>query len=515
MTATVLPPGRFPAASQPRRKWPWYPALIALAWVASPYAEDPIDVTAGLRTFAVVVAIALVITVVWVVTIGRDRGGATAAITVVGLVIVIDPARLLVVLLALGLVVTEAVWSRRGGMRLKVPWPRFTSTLNVLLVALLAVMLVRGAVLRATLPLIPVSPSWTASEVADAPDVFVIIADGHGRRDVLRDRYGYDMVAFEAVLTDNGFTPSPASFANHSQTRYSMAVLLNGRPLSELGQDMAARADEHLPQAALMRSSGASLLRDAGYDVTLVTSEYEHLAMRDIGRFVDVGPRNENEQAYMLASGGGRVVDELTGGYVDAAASRVRRQLEALREIARSPTDHPQFVLVHLGLPHWPFVLNADCTDRPFDYRTPGTQARGWVAGDEISVQISADQTRCIDAQLASAIPDVVAARPNAVVIVLSDHGPEERLDWWHPDEQGTHDRLANLFWARTPGHAELFPTGISLVNVLPTLANAYLGTALLLHPNDLYFGPGEASTGFIVYQPPAMGMRGVQGERR
>ena len=232
---------------------------------------------------------------------------------------------------------------------------------------------------------------------------------------------------------------------------------------------MAARADEHLPQAALMRSSGASLLRDAGYDVALVTSEYEHLAMRTSAGSSDVRPRNENEQAYMLASGGGRVVDDLPAG------TWTRRLAGA------PPTRGPPR---NRTLTHGPSAVRARpsrlaalaiCAQRGLHgpaVRLPDARnaARGWVAGDEISVQISANQTRCIDAQLASAIPDVVAARPNAVVIVLSDHGPKERLDWWHPDEQGTHDRLANLFWARTPGHAELFPTGISLVNVLPSL---------------------------------------------
>ena len=36
----------------------------------------------------------------------------------------------------------------------------------------------------------------------------------------------------------------------------------------------------------------------------------------------------------------------------------------------------------------------------------------------------------------------------------------------------------ANFFAARTAGHANLFPTDVSLVNVLTTIENAYLGTA-------------------------------------
>ena len=53
---------------------------------------------------------------------------------------------------------------------------------------------------------------------------------------------------------------------------------------------------------------------------------------------------------------------------------------------------------------------------------------------------------------LADSVRDLVEARPDAIVIVFSDHGPEERIDWVAPDDAGIQDRMANLFWARTPG---------------------------------------------------------------
>ena len=103
---------------------------------------------------------------------------------------------------------------------------------------------------------------------------------------------------------------------------------------------------------------------------------------------------------------------------------------------------------------------------------------------------------------LAAAVQDLVKARPDAVVIVFSDHGPSERLDSWQPTEPGIRDRLANMFWARTPGHPRLFPDDITLVNVLPLLANAYLGTSIPLHPNDIYLGPTPANPYFQPYEP-------------
>ena len=85
-------------------------------------------------------------------------------------------------------------------------------------------------------------------------------------------------------------------------------------------------------------------------------------------------------------------------------------------------------------------------------------------------------------------------------MIVLSDHGPEELLDWNAPAEPGLGDRFANLFWARTPGQPGLFPDDVTLVNVLPILFNAYLGTQLPLRPNALWFGPTIGVDRFSVY---------------
>ncbi len=112
------------------------------------------------------------------------------------------------------------------------------------------------------------------------------------------------------------------------------------------------------------------------------------------------------------------------------------------------------------------------------------------------------DQTACVDSLVSQALTDVVAARPNAVVIAFSDHGPDELLDWDEPDARGMDDRFSNLFWARTPGRTDVFPADVTLVNVMPLLLNRYLDTSLPLHANDLFFGPSDADDHYVPYRP-------------
>jgi hypothetical protein len=484
--------------------FPWYPVLLAPALPMLAVAGSPIPLETAIRVFVVAVGIGLVVTLVWVRILGRDRGGAVAAITVMALTEAGDVARVVLFVAAIGLFLVEAAWSARGTMRVHIPWTRVTAALNSVLIVFVALQTGRALVVNLQVSTPPIPASWSAAPGTSRPDVFLIVTDGHGRSDVQRERYGYDDAPFQQAMSGLGFTSAEHSFANHSVTRYSLPVLLNGRPLTELGQDPSQPANDQVAYDAVLASSGVTMFDEAGYETSVIASGYEHLPLRRVDHYIDVGPRNELEQALMRSTAVGLLVDELTDMYAAGGRQRVLGELDELVRVAREPSTRPQFVLAHVPAPHFPVVVTADCSLRPYDGYTGASLARSEHAGNEIAVQVMADQTRCTDRLLADTVRDLVAARPEAVVIVLSDHGVEERLDWWKPQDPAIHDRMANMFLARTPGKPGLFPADITLVNVLPILANAYLGTDLPLHPNDLFFGPTRASPDFEKYQGTA-----------
>ena len=423
------------------------------------------------------------------------------------LVQVTEPVRIVPFAAALAIIGVEAARSRRGAKRVRIPWVRLTGALNAVLIVLVVLQVGRATVLRLQLTPLPMPPGWTALNTAPGPDIFLILADSHGRSDVLEQGYGYDMGAFRRAMESSGLVEARNSFANHSVTKYSLSVLLNGRPVTELGQGLQEPADGGVPPRSLMASSGVRMLEAAGYETTVISPGYDHLPLRDVDHYRDEGPRAELEQALWQSTGIGKLIDTVTDGHTADARTRVLREIETLGVVSATPASGPQFVLVHLTAPHLPFALNADCSLRPGDDYTFGEVARGDHAGDLNAIGVVADQTRCVDALLAAAVGELVEARPDAVVIVFSDHGPSERLDSWQPTEPGIRDRLANMFWARTPGHPGLFPDDITLVNVLPLLANAYLGTSIPLHPDDIYLGPTPANPYFQAYDP-GVGLR-------
>jgi sulfatase-like protein len=364
---------------------------------------------------------------------------------------------------------------------------------------------VRAVNVRLSSPTVAVPAAWHLAAQVQGPDMYVLLADGHGRGDVMANGYGEDETELRSTLTSLGFDEAMHSRANHVLTRFSVSVLFNGRPMSEMGQDLSRPVDEALPFAALRTSGASPLLRSAGYRVIVIGSGFEHLGLRGVDTFIDVGPRNEMEEVMLEGTALGQAIDKLTAGYVHDVYTRTLHELDTMTSIARQPAGQPRFVFAHLPAPHWPMVFNADCSFRPVDHYTRAADDRGYRKADASGLRIERDQTACVDTLLAKTVNDVVAADPDAVVIVLSDHGPEEKLDWTAPDEPGLSDRFANLFWARTPGKPGLFPDDITLVNVLPILFNSYLGSDLPLHPNDLWFGPAPGNDRFVRYTPPAL----------
>ena len=264
-----------------------YPSLIAIAFVLEPAIGIDASPLALTRVLGSAVAIGVALSVAWTWSLGRDRGAAAATISIAAVAVASNPLKVATFGTALVLLWLEARWARSGRPQIRIPWTGLTRFMNATLAILVALQVAGAAYTRLSQPDVPAPAAWMPGVAPERPDIYVLLADGHGRGDVLESR-------------------------------------------------------------------------------------------------------------------------------------------------------------------------------------------------------------------------QLVDADPTAVVLVLSDHGPEDRLDWWDPSPDGITDRMANLFWARTPGQSDVFPADVSLVNVFPLLFNAYFGTSIALHPNDLWFGPVIGGSRFVPFDPAA-----------
>ncbi len=483
----------------------WYPLLICVAVLLQPFARYAIHPLEAGRIAVIVMVVGLAALVAGRLVAGPHRGAAVAAMILMGLVSASSPAQALVFAAGIALVLVEAVLVEQGSLRARIPWARVSDAAATVLVVLVVLLGFRAASIRAGLPDIPsiAASAVTRTPAGTRPDIFMVLLDGHGRSDVLERDYGYDMQPLRNTLDGLGFVEAPESRANHTNTRFSLAVLFNGRPMAELGQDMAAEVDEAVPAAALAAATDLDVLRSAGYRVVTFASGYAEVRVGEPGEVVDVGPWNELEETVLRSTLVGQVVDVDRGAQAAGERERVQRELDYLVDLAREPSSSaPLFAFIHVPAPHPPMVFEADCSARPLDDLTGHVAGEALAPGGARAIAAQRGQTACVDTLIGQALSDVVAARPGAVVVAFSDHGPDELLDWDRPDAHGMDDRFDNLFWARTPAQTGVFPADVTLVNVMPLLLNHYLGSSLPLHPDELFFGPSNANHHYVPYRP-------------
>ncbi len=478
----------------------WYVILLAVSWLLEVYAVSRVEPPAASRAFLIAIALSLAVTLVATAILGRERGAFAAAIVVVALIAGRNPLIALVVPALVIILLIERRWFEQG--RLRLPWPRIHETLTILIAVLFVIQLGRVATMADPAPV--VSPSAWADQPLNSgprPDVFIILADAHGRQDVLHDGYDYDDSPFIRALQAMDFEVASASRSNYTYTEYSLASMFSSSYLSNLNDHPEQAFQDALARRTVHDNPTFPLLRRAGYEITVISSGYEHLGLRSADQYVDTGQPNEFEYALLANVSATAIWNALDPQHdLEAIRQRTRDDLASIVNLANSESSTPRFVFAHLPVPHWPFVFDTDCGPAPGTGQVEGGSGRH--AGTDVTIAATVAQTTCVDRMLTQAVTQLVSAEPDAVLVVMSDHGPEEHLDWWAPDAAGINERTANLLAIRTPGRTGVVPADTTLVNLMPLLLNGLLGTTLPMQPDAFWFGPRPQDHLFVQVQP-------------
>lgn len=486
------------------RRVPVYPALLAVALVlsivlpsdGSPYAAVRLVIGFALGGLLVAGAARLLLG-------DPDRAGVAATLVVLLVVKGTDLRIAVLLLVGLALIAGERLVAARRPLRVR--WPLAGRVMNAGSVILLMAVVLRGAgdgslgaflgAIRSEGP-VALREGMPASTVAaGAPDIFLVLLDGHARSDKLKSIFGYDDGPFLAALRDRGFTVAPASRSNYLLTAMSLPSMLNMAHMGDLVDRGIATASPngYTTQIRALSTNPRvfGVFRDLGYEVVAVASGFEEVALRGADRFVDTGQVNELETRTLgntLIAPAIQLLD--ADWFAEQQRSRVVSVFEAAASISREPHDRPRFVIVHVPSPHAPIVFAADGSavpmsdlpnffDDTFAHRAlPRAEALAQYAGQLAHVDDLA--LKALDLVLAS------GATP-PVVLVLSDHGSAAGVRWDHIASSDLDERTANLFAAYTPGVPELFPPNVTLVNVFGLLLQAYFGRDFQPQPDTSY----------------------------
>jgi hypothetical protein len=339
--------------------------------------------------------------------------------------------------------------------------------------------------------------AFTNPSAADAqsslPDIYLIVLDGHGRSDVLKEEFGYDNSAFINELTDMGFYVANCSQSNYASTRYSLTSMF------QLDYIQLVDGKERVP--ALKNTALLRTLRENGYSILTFESyasghfdlaEDLRLSRHKIsfGSVDPSGGLNEFEKTLLKASIARLFLDtEIIPGFNENALVRVeyyehylqtRYVLDTLPEIAS--LKGPKFVFVHLLLPHIPHVFTPEG-----DFRYPDDPSRNGYRDNAIF----------IDRAIVPALREIlVESTQPPVIILMGDHGPPATR-FTSPEARM---KILNAYYVDDDVKLKLNDS-ITPVNTFRIVLNEYFGGDSPLLEDVAYYAYQQRQ----LRQPPAI----------
>jgi hypothetical protein len=454
------------------------PAGFAAAYVLISFAATPTPITGLFRPIAIAVLVAIVLAALFAAVFRSFQlGGLTAS----ALVVLASAQWLPLIVVAtgagwLGLIALLRRWRGRSVRGL------FTLTSLTRVMAIFAVFLAVVS-LVAAMPQLADSFALNVDRShgeprADSPDIVFILLDAYPRPDVLADGFGVDDGSFESRLTDLGFAVKSQARSNYSATWPTIASMLNGTYLQELPGAEPFPTDQTEQYQLLSRlidtSALPSVLRDHGYEIVWVEGPFEDVALNTADRVLTGGQVTAFELSLLQHS---PLLPVLTSVAPDFLLSQHRDRIEHALELVpqlASASGRPTFSFVHVVSPHPPVVFQADG-----ELAAPAAclpECSLWALVDETQWDAFADQFTYLNRLVVNAVTDAVAANPDAVIVVFSDHGTA-------PPGGDDADALKTITAVRMPGYVDEIPSDISVVDLLPEVLNTVLDTELPLQP--------------------------------
>jgi hypothetical protein len=377
-----------------------------------------------------------------------------------------------------------------------------TTLLNVVAAVLVASELVTiGGGLARSASAAPVAPPSGAPTVAPsgsrpvaAPgsrDIYYLVVEDYGSRRSLDQYLDIDDDGFFDWLAEAGFAVLPDTRSNYGRTPLSMASSLNMTYLDDVARAEGPDSDRYAPiNAMVSRSAVASFLKDRGYSVAQLGSQYYLTARSELA---DVNPVFDRTSDFLSVLYESTIIPPIANrvGLGDAFTERRLNYEAATWSLGEFPRlrdlPGPKFVFYHLFLPHHPFVV-----DREGRYVTARADASRTLQ-EQYQTQWS-----FVHREMRSIIEGLLSgpeeSRP--IIILTTDEGPnppnmpliEGDIDWSRATDAQLDQKFSIFAAYYLPGvdDSTLYP-GMSSVNSFRFVFDRYFDADLPLLPDRSY----------------------------
>ena len=356
---------------------------------------------------------------------------------------------------------------------------------------------------------VPATPELGAP--VQTPDVLLIVFDAYARADILGAEYGFDNRPFLQELEDLGFSVSESSNANYTMTHGSISSLLTMNYLeSSSGYINNSDLDVFESMVSGLNPT-VELFQDAGYTYVHASADNWVNYCSGVEDICLPGPLLDQTAFTLLTKTPiGPLLYPISGDPT-TALDRVRiEQLRDWRAFSATLGEQPRFVYMHLGLPHPPVFLDAECRLR-VEPSFAGQRLNDLQMSDtEVETRKAAyvEQVKCANDTIRQFVDQL---NGDEVVIITSDHGPDShglpignQADW---TPQRIFERMGTFTAMRVPeGCAATDDPDLQLVNVFRGVFTCLYDTSELPPLESRYYGVGFGGPIVNLEDPDAAG---------
>lgn len=339
-------------------------------------------------------------------------------------------------------------------------------------------------------------------------DIFYIVPDRYGRADSIAEAVGFDNSPFIGFLEERGFEVVDRAVSNYPKTAHSLASTLGMDYLDDLSAAVPEDSrDTWQPLYGMLHD------HRLGRVLTAVGYEYVHVgtwwsatsSAASADEVRNYAPRSEFAEVFFGTTAVPHAVRLFGGREPPSLRERNRThgeyQLDQLDQLASEVGDHddpPRFVLMHIALPHDPYVFDVDGS------LVTSAQARARTREENYARQL-----QYLNSRLAGAIDQLVdQPEPTAPIVLLqADEGRhplrlrengDTEFAWGEATDAELREKFRILSAYHLPGvdAGALVREDMTPVNSFRLILDTYLGTDLgqledrawiFPQPDDLY----------------------------
>jgi hypothetical protein len=328
-------------------------------------------------------------------------------------------------------------------------------------------------------------PIFQANESIQKPDVYLLLLDAYSGQITLKNDFSYDNSKFYEQLEARGFFVQQESFSNYPNTELSMPSIMNMGYFDFISKIQGEESRDDRLIKKLWNENKVMQIFHA--------NEYEIYSFHGrLGSSSDMVTENFCKYDLDLNP---ELVNSLANQYVPLSIIRttflenthyetIICVLDTMINFEKK-TDQPIYIHMHIRFPHQPLVFDSEGNkiDEPistsrFDSELKDAYLQQLIFANKKTIEI---------------IDSIKQKNPDAVIILMSDHGGRFGVNWDDPSELDYFRALNNLNALYFPGKETYFPMDVSPVNIFRIFFNLYFESDYeILDERQIWYAPNQ-----------------------